>query len=447
MVTRSGMLGPMNERLVVAILFTALASCKEPKRDRPTGIAASAVIRAPGAVTAEAPAPSASACEPQKAPSATASAPAAAAAPPAVASGDVCRVTRGPLQMSFTGQATLWIDEASADREMRVVFNDGGVPRAVTLPAQPAAKPQPKGSKPEAAKKPERLALSEPATRLVTPACAVASGQWFCADKAGAIHRTATLGQEGAVVAQGRVGSPIAAAPIAGSHVAYAYLADRKTTEGATTMAFAALDDNPPQTLSEDGAGATFVTLAPRGEEVIAMYIDARRVLTPVHARVITANKKLAFGPDAVIFVGGGSEGRAGGVIAQGATGSELALVAMEKDMKEFGLAAIRIEEQPRDDAKVTWSIYPAAMERAPVAATQGAVPVRVLRVRPASAEANAKKVLELGELDAAGAYRPSCPVAEGAMFGDLAIAIDRQGALWMAYTDADGTWVEKRGR
>jgi hypothetical protein len=370
----------------------------------------------------------------------------AIAAPP-LASGDVCRVTRGPVQLPFTGPATLWIDEASPEKEVRVVFNHGGVPRATTLPAAPA-KPA-KNGKPEAAKKPERLALSEPAERLGTTACAFAGGQWFCVDKAGAIHRATAIGEEGPVIAQARVLSPIAAAPIGGSHVVYAFLSDRKTTEGATTLAFAALDDGPPQTLSEDGAGATFVTLVPRGDEVVSMYIDARRALTPVHARVITAGAgaKLGFGTDAVIFVGGGSEGRAGGVIAQGAPGSELGLLGMGKDEKDFGLAAIRIEQQPRDDAKTTWSLYPGGLDRAPVAATQGTVPVRVLHVRPASAEPKAKKVLELGELDAAGVYKTSCPVAEGSRFADLAIAVDRRGAVWLAYTDADGTWIERRGR
>jgi beta-xylosidase len=37
--------------------------------------------------------------------------------------------------------------------------------------------------------------------------------------------------------------------------------------------------------------------------------------------------------------------------------------------------------------------------------------------------------------------------VAEGSKFVDPAIAVDRQGAVWLVYTDADGTWVERRGR
>jgi hypothetical protein len=124
-----------------------------------------------------------------------------------------------------------------------------------------------------------------------------------------------------------------------------------------------------------------------------------------------------------------------------------MALLAMDKDDKDFGMVAIRVDEQPRDDAAATWSTYPGAIDRAPLAATQGAWPIRVLRVRPATADPRGKKVLELGELDAAGVFRASCGVAEGAAFADLAVAVDRQGGVWLAYTDGEGTWIERRGR
>jgi hypothetical protein len=199
--------------------------------------------------------------------------------------------------------------------------------------------------------------------------------------------------------------------------------------------------------LSEDGSGATSVTLVSRGEQALAVYVDARRVLTPVHARVLSAVGKLGLGPDAVVFVGGGSDGRPLGAIAQGSLGSEIALVPIDRDEKEFGLAAIRVDEQPHDDAPVTWSLYPAAMDRPAVAATQGVWPIRVLRTRPADVDPKARHVLELGELDAAGAFRALCVVAKGAAFDDLAIAVDGAGGLWLAYTDATGTWVERRGK
>ncbi len=324
------------------------------------------------------------------------------------------------------------------------------MPHAVPLP--PARLPDPAAvrGKPEP-KKPERLTLGEPAERAGAPACAAAGGSLFCVDRAGAVHRSALSGEGSTVVAQARPGAPVAAATVAGAHVVYAFLADRRTTEGPTTIAYAAVDDGPPVVLSEDGSGATFVTLASRGDEALAMYIDARRVLTPVHARVVRGPDAPAgapgLGPDAVVFVGSGTDGRARGAVAQGAGGHALVLLPIDKDDHAFGMVSIRVEEQPRDDSAATWSLYPTALERPAVAATQGQWPIRVLRTLPAGADAKGRSVLELGELDAAGAWKALCPVAEGAAFGDLAILADRAGALWIAYTDAEGTWIEKRGR
>lgn len=441
-------------RILGAALFTAVLSCRPAPREREQVGPPGEAMKAPPSARVDSPPPAsarASAAPVASVPVASAEVAVKAVTAPAPAlgvAGDVCRVVRGPVQAPFTGQATLWIDEGAPEHEVRVIYNQNGSPRAVSLPAPPAEKgaAPAKGAK-GGDKKPERLALSEPAERAALPPCAFAGGLWFCADAAGNIHRMAGVGVEGPVIAEARPGAMIAAAPIGGSRVVYAYLADRKTTEGSTTVAMAAIDGAPPETLSEDGAGATFVTLAPRGDEVIALYLDQRRVLTPVHARIIRANGKIGFGPDAVIFVGGGSDGRLSGAVARGAPGNEFGLLALDKDDKEFGMAAVRIDEPPRDDARVTWSLYPAAMERAPFAVTQGAAPARVLRVRPAGPGADAKRVLELGELDASGGYKPSCPVAEGARFADPAIAVDRRGALWIAYTDADGTWIERRGK
>ena len=419
--------------LILCAIAPAIASCKSPKHDK------ARVTRGPTASAPVAAAPTAMATVASAMPSA---ARVAEPSPPMPnVTGDVCKAARGPVQLPFTGQVTLWIDDSAP--EPRLVQNHDGVPRAASLPAAP----QKKDAKKPSDRPPERLALSEPAQRATTPGCAAAGGFLFCMDRAGAIHKSAVVGQPSPVIARARAGTPLAASSIAGSHAVLAYLTDKQTTEGTTTIALAIVDDAAPVTLSEDGAGATFVTLAPRGPEVVAMYVDARRVLTPVHARVLTFGDKLALGPDAVLFVGGGAEERVGGALALGAPGSEHALIAIDKDFKDFGMAAIRIEDQPRDDARVTWSKYPAGMERAAVAATHGTSPIRVLRTRPASADPKAKAILELGELDAAGVYKATCAVAEGPAFGDLAIAVDRQGALWLAYTDVDGTWVEQRGK
>ena len=73
-------------------------------------------------------------------------------------------------------------------------------------------------------------------------------------------------------------------------------------------------------------------------------------------------------------------------------SGPAFGLLPGFKDATTFGVAAIRIDEQPRDDAPVTWSTYPSGMDRAAIAATRGVSPRRVLLARPASSDAKGKK-------------------------------------------------------
>ena len=338
----------------------------------------------------------------------------------------------------------MWMeDEAGPDMDPRIVFNRAGIPRRVTLPVAPKAD----AGKP-AGKKAERLALGEPAERTTAPGCASAGGFLFCMSASGALHRTTLAGENEVLIGQGRSGASIAASTIGPGHTVVAFLGDRKTTEGVVTMAFAALDTSAPVQLSEEGSGATFVALAPRADQAVAMYIDARRALTPLHARVLTAKAgKLELDRDAVLFVGEGTEGRTTGAMVVGPSGAAYGLLPLFKDTTTFGLASIRIDERPRDDAEVTWSAYPGGLDNAPVAATSGVSPMRVLRVRPASGEVGAKKVLELGEITDNGAWSPLCSVAERAGFNDVSLLADRFGTLWIVYTDGDGTWIERRGK
>jgi hypothetical protein len=435
--------------LEVLALLATLDACKGRSLERPDAAPPAASASGLDASTGALSKPLAASAS---APPVSASTGSTAGAAPPLRPGtpsDACLLTRGPIQLALTGPATLVAGAGGSEGgDPRIIFNRDGVPHAVTLPlAVKLPDPPAKSGKTAEATKPERLALGEPAERAGSPGCAAAGASLFCLDRAGAVHRFGLTGEGSTPMAQARAGTAVAAATLAGAHVVYAFLADRRTSEGTTTLAFAAVDDAPPVLLSEEGSGATSVMLASRGEDALAMYIDARRALTPVHARVLTFTGKLNLGPDAVVFVGGGTDGRTPCALAQGSQGHALALLPIEKDEKECGMATIRIEEQPRDDAPVTWSLYPATMERPAIAATQGVWPIRVLRSRPLDADQKGRKVLELGELDAAGVFKALCPVAEGAIFADLAMLADPAGALWIAYTDADGTWLEKRGR
>src|SRR5262249_42940331 len=157
----------------------------------------------------------------------------------------------------------------------------------------------------------------------------------------------------------------------------------------------------------EDGSGATYVDLAPRGDGLIALTIDARVAMTPAHARPLTLDQgKLAIGKDAVIFVGGSAERHNAGTLVTANDGTAFSLIPVSEGAPRFGLAPLRIDDPPADDSSVVWSFYPNGLDPAAVAATRGESAMHVARVRPRSSETEATHVLEIGVLEPNGAFR-----------------------------------------
>ncbi|WP_437504150.1 hypothetical protein [Sorangium sp. So ce1099] len=422
-----------------------------------TATAASAAALDAGAAADAAAAPDAAAAAPDAAaPDAAADAAVTAAAPDAG-----CKLRRGPLALSLRGPALLWAPDDAARSDFRVIFNRDGVAQHVTPafgallgPLSPRQQSSPDAgagsATPDAgagSATPDAGAGSEEPARASWPACEVASGFVFCMDQGGTIRRTPLAGGAAPPLGAGRRGTSISAVSLPGGRTLLAFLSDRKTSEGAVTQAFAVLDDGPAVPLSAEGSGATFVALSPWKGGALAMYIDARSALTPVHARTLglTAEGKLELGPDAVLFVGDAGESRMGGALARGADGPAYVLLPAARDISAFGMAAIRIDDAPRDDMPAVWSLYPNGLSPAPIAATRGVTPIHVARVRPTAREPGARHALELGQLDGEGRFHARCLALEGRSFKHVAIEADRDGSLWLAYTTSAGTFIEQR--
>jgi len=309
-----------------------------------------------------------------------------------------------------------------------VVLNDDGKPRTTFVSA--AAPPT----------------SSEGPGPGYAVACASAGEHVFCPDHTGAVHRTARDGSGDRMVASSRSGSHVSAALVGGTHATLAYLASRQTSEGWVSEAWIGVDDDAPVRLSEDGSGATAVTLVGRGSSVLAMSVDSRAALTAMHARPIAfEGGHLKLGEDAVVFVGGPGDRRTAGTAVAPSSGPAWALLPIAKDAATFGLAIVRVDEPPRVDEPVVWSMYLNGLDPAPiVAAASGATPW-VARVLPREASVGSARVLELGTIEPSGdfALASTVPTTSGRP-GDLALAADAQGALWLAWVDAGGSWVEK---
>jgi len=408
-----------------AALLLTVAACKPS----PTAPPDAAPARSATAAPTPTPTPTKSETLPPP-PSSTASA--SAAAPLADGGTSTCRLLYGPAQQPWRGPAALRAEHDSVD----VVFNDDGAPHVVHVaggPIDPKVKPK-----------------LLPATGDVTPSaslpCAFGGGFVFCPSKTGDVFRTPRAGGDKKSVGAQRVGYRIDATTLAGSHAVMTYLASRKTSEGWVAEAWAVVDELPPVRVSEDGAGATSIDLAPRGDSVVILMLDARRASTQLHARVARWSGKLDLGADAVVFIGGPGERESAATIATPASnGTAWGLVPLEKDVSTFGVAAAKIGDPPEIDSPVVWSTYPNGLDPAPIVATQGKSPMRVARVRPAAADPTSEHVLEIGRVGDDGAYTSDGLVATHGSAKDLAVDVDDLGTLWLAYTDSAGTWLERR--
>lgn len=416
---------------VVAVVVSSSLGC-EPAAHRGKDAGA---LRPPPSDAAASPAPVVPDASAQDA-SVDASVPRDAGATAAVDAGpgSTCRIAYGPAELPFWGPAALSVTGA----ELRVVTNDSGKPR---IHAVPIAAPPP------------AVAVITPPPRptsfeaMRSPACELA-GKWaFCQGPGGLVQRTTLGGADTKAVAKGRPGTRFSAAALGDTHSVVATLDSRRTTEGETMQAFVTLDDREPMRLSEDGAGATTVHLVPRGIGVLAVYIDARAAMLPLHARVMSLQgESLALANDAVVFIGGPPERGIDFAVATSGR-SVFALLPMPKETATFGMAAVPIDDPPKTDVQAIWSMYPNGLDPAPLASTTRAGDggtIWVARVRPKEAPPASPRVLELGRLSTAGVFTPVGTIAEGRSVTHVALTTDSHGTVWVVYGDRAGSYLER---
>jgi hypothetical protein len=392
-----------------ALLFLPATSCNEKKPPVPSEAAATSF----SPISADAQPP------------VVTNPPPPLSAAPADAGPTLCKVAYGPTDQPFRGPVALDVTTT----EVRLLANDQGKPRIHAVPLAVRGTPT-RGLTPPSA------------TRF--PPCEIAGRFAYCQAPGGAIVRTSLANGESKTIAKSRAGTRIAAARIGTDHAVVAFLDLRRTTEGDMLQAFAVIDDGEPFRVSDDGAGATTLRFLARRDAPVLLYLDARSAMVPVHARPIAVdNGKPRLGADTIVSVGGAPErGIDLAVAPAGPRG--FALVPMPRDSMQFGLAAIAIDDPPKDDVSIVWSSYPNGLDPAPIAATASRDgPAWVARVRPSSSEPRAPRLLELGRVRSDGVFTAAAEIRMGAIT-DVALAEDTNGAVWIAFVDEAATWLTR---
>jgi hypothetical protein len=187
-------------------------------------------------------------------------------------------------------------------------------------------------------------------------------------------------------------------------------------------------------TLSSDGSGASSVALAPIGTGLMAVMLDARTAMSPVHARTIEVGEigPPRLGADVVVFVGPSPEGRSE-VVAVTSHAGPTAFIPFAPDTSSFGLASLVIGREPHLDAPIQWRMYPNGIEPAPVAAAAFCGRTWVAYARPSAAAPTAAQVLMLAPVEQ-GAFGPEIAVGEGFDFSSVSLAPRDEGGAWLAW-------------
>ncbi len=185
--------------------------------------------------------------------------------------------------------------------------------------------------------------------------------------------------------------------------------------------------------LSPEGSGASSVFLVPVGEgQVIAMWLDARQAMTPVHARRFEVREKTtAIAADDVVFVGGPPEGYPE-LIGIRSGGSAAGMLPLATD-KGFALHNILVDW--KGNTTVAALEYPNGMDIAPVAGATACGRSIVMYTRPETKEPGAPQVLELATLGTNGSVDVEEVAAYPGQVLELSAGAINENTVWVVYT------------
>jgi len=194
--------------------------------------------------------------------------------------------------------------------------------------------------------------------------------------------------------------------------------------------------------LTPDGAGASSTSLTALGKDrLLAVSIDGRSGMTPLHARTIAfTGERPALGDDVVAWVGGPAQPFTE-VLAGAAGGIAWAAVPLERDATHFGLATLRLGPTPQMDTEAAFFDYPNGLDLAPAAAAELCGRLRLAFVRPTSRAPRGPAELVLSDPDTGQIVQ----VAEARGFASVSLAQVPGGGM-ISYVADGRTWVRGVG-
>ncbi len=210
----------------------------------------------------------------------------------------------------------------------------------------------------------------------------------------------------------------------------------RPEKEDGPLLAKLWVENEDAQVLTAAGNSTHSVALVHTEEGVLALSVQARMAMTPVHARRVRfPSRHPLLGDDTVVWVGGGIQSLTEMTVVPTETGL-VGLIPHERSMSEFGIARLDIGQNPTMDTPTTWKLYPNGIDPAPVAAARLCGEAVFFFTEPEMAAPGSPQELVVEALSDPEGSR-SLSVARGKAFYFLSIAEVPGGALLVWVTDA----------
>ena len=169
--------------------------------------------------------------------------------------------------------------------------------------------------------------------------------------------------------------------------------------------------------------------------------------MSPVHAREIRVKPKapeadrIQLGKDQVLFVGGGMQSYVW--LGASSIARDRTYVLLPHPLDQgFGLSVIEVSDPPAVDETATETLYGDGMESPHIEGTIGTKRAWVLRMIPE--HGTGRKMLELGEIKA-GKFVGLGGIQTSGSVKNFSLAEDLDGAVWVYFTDNEGSWLERR--
>lgn len=202
------------------------------------------------------------------------------------------------------------------------------------------------------------------------------------------------------------------------------------------------IEGGAAQDLSPEGTTANSVALVRRQNDWLALFLEARTGMSPLHARAIAFTPQGAtLGADFIAWVAGSAQPM---TIVRAISDEQQtwAFLPIERDISRFGLARIAVADMAKTEPVVAWRDYPNGMDPAPIATALVCGRPMVLYSRPSSAAPHAPQELHLAAVLSTG-LGPSTLVGSSRGYSDVSLAAIAGGALVVFVAD-HRTWARR---